>query len=99
MAASLVAPLLTTVSSADVFVDARTEPALRLVAEAGGREPMAGGRLILRPFPSAGTRHLTTDTDGLRIAPWPRIFADLRHLGVRGEEAAEHLRDLRRPAS
>ena len=60
---------------------------------------MAGGRLILRPFPSAGTRHLTTDTDGLRIAPWPRIFADLRHLGVRGEEAAEHLRDRRRPTS
>ena len=99
MAASLVAPLLTTVSSADVFVDARTEPALRLVAEAGGREPMAAGRLILRPFPSAGTRNLTTDTDGLRLAPWPRIFADLRHLGVRGEEAAEHLRDLRRPTS
>ncbi|MGD0836257.1 MAG: hypothetical protein ABSB49_06400, partial [Polyangia bacterium] len=25
---------------------------------------------------------------------WPRVYADLRHTGVRGEEAAEHLREI-----
>ena len=27
------------------------------------------------------------------VAAWPRVFSDLRMLGVRGEEAAEHLRE------
>ena len=31
--------------------------------------------------------------DGLRLVPWPRAYADLRVVGVRGEEAAEHLRE------
>ncbi len=29
--------------------------------------------------------------DGLRVAPWPRLVAELRRSGVRGEEAAEHV--------
>ena len=29
---------------------------------------------------------------GQRLAVWPRVFSDLRTIGVRGEEAAEHLR-------
>lgn len=31
---------------------------------------------------------------GLRVAPWPRVYADLRAVGVRGEEAVEHLREM-----
>ena len=31
---------------------------------------------------------------GLRVAPWPRVYADLRAVGVRGEEAVEHLREI-----
>ncbi len=26
--------------------------------------------------------------------PWPRAYADLRKVGVRGEEAAEHLKEV-----
>ena len=25
--------------------------------------------------------------------PWPRVYADLQHSGVRNEEAAEHLKE------
>jgi len=38
-------------------------------------------------------RRLATRVDGLMVAPWPRVFADVRTVGVRGEEAAEHLRE------
>lgn len=51
------------------------------------------GRLRLAPFPTATTRQLATAADGLRVAPWPRLVVDLRRSGVRGEEAAEHLRE------
>jgi hypothetical protein len=27
------------------------------------------------------------------LAPWPRVYVDLRDLGVGGEDAAEHLAD------
>jgi len=30
----------------------------------------------------------------MRTAPWPRVYADLRRAGVRGEDAAEHLRSI-----
>ncbi|HEX5266482.1 MAG TPA: hypothetical protein VFW24_06900, partial [Acidimicrobiales bacterium] len=63
-------------------------------AMSAGVEPMEGGRLILRPFPTATSRSLSTDVGGIRVAPWPRVYADLRDIGVRGEEAAEHLREL-----
>jgi hypothetical protein len=37
---------------------------------------------------------LAKEMEGLRVAPWPRVYADLLSLGVRGEEAAEHLREV-----
>jgi asparagine synthase (glutamine-hydrolysing) len=43
------------------------------------------------PAPSRGVIRFATEAGGLRVAPWPRVYADLRTLGVRGEEAAERL--------
>jgi len=96
VAASAIAPHLTTVNSADVFVDAVTILGLEATAAAAGLRPIDGGRLTLRPFPSVAARRLATRVDGLMVAPWPRVFADVRTVGVRGEEAAEHLRGLMR---
>lgn len=96
IAASVTAPYLTSVTSAEVFVDAKTIAGLESVAAEAGLRPIAGGRLILRPFPTVTARLLAAVRDGLRVAPWPRVYADLRVAGVRGEEAAEHLREVAR---
>lgn len=93
-AASVVAPYLTSVSSAEVFVGADTLVGLEARAADGGVRPLEGGRLTLRPFPTVAIPRLAEHRDGLRVAPWPRVYADLRSSGVRGEEAAEHLREV-----
>lgn len=94
VAASVVAPFLTTVTTAEVYVDAVTVAQLEAVARRVGVRPIDGGRLTLLPFPTVTTRLLAQRIDGLRVAPWPRLYADLRTTGVRGEEAAEHLREV-----
>lgn len=94
MGASILAPFLTEVTNGEVYVDATTVPELLSVARIVELEPMEGGRLVLRPFPTATSRTRSTVEDGLRVAPWPRVFADVRQIGVRGEEAAEHLREV-----
>jgi len=94
-AASLVlAPYLTNVNAADVFVDAKTASELEAMARDTGLRPIEGGRLRLLPFPSAAVPRLAERIRDLRVAPWPRVYADLRTTGVRGEEAAEHLREV-----
>jgi len=92
--ASLLAPYLTRVGTADAYVDADTYPGLVDTAESAGLQAIEGGRLILRPLPTPTTDRLATTKEDLRVAPWPRVFADLRTIGVRGEEAAEHLREV-----
>ena len=94
VAATAIAPLLTTVNAADVYVDTETILGLEAAAAAAGLRPIEGGRLTLRPFPSVTARRLATRVDGLMVAPWPRVFADVRTVGVRGEEAAEQLREV-----
>jgi len=94
VAAAVIAPYLTTVNSADVYVDADTILGLEAVARAANLRPIEGGRLTLRPFPTVTAQRLATVVDELRVAPWPRVYADLRTVGVRGEEAAEHLREV-----
>ena len=94
LAASVVAPYLTSVTSGDVYVDALTSAGLEAAAADAGLHPIEGGRLTLRPFPTVTSQRLSVQKEGLRIAPWPRVYADLRLLGVRGEEAAEHLREV-----
>ncbi len=94
VAASVIAPHLTSGGSADVYVDAATLADLDAVAADAGLRPIQGGRLTISPFPTVTTRRLTQPIGELRVAPWPRVYADLRTIGVRGEEAAEHLREV-----
>ena len=90
-AASVLGPYLSEVRALDVFVDAPTPATLDAVAERSALKPLEGGRLVLRPFPTPVTQRLCAPVAGIRVAPWPRVYADLRESGVRGEEAAEHL--------
>ncbi|MBW2258587.1 MAG: hypothetical protein JRI25_28910 [Deltaproteobacteria bacterium] len=94
LAASVLAPLLTLVSGAEVYVDTRTIAGLEAIASEAGLRPIEGGRLVLAPFPTTTAQRLVVEEEGLRVAPWPRIYADVRMVGVRGEEAAEHLREV-----
>jgi hypothetical protein len=96
VAASVVAPLVTNVGSAEVYVDAKTPAELDAFAARAGLTPIEGGRLTLKPFPTVTARKMASITDGIRVAPWPRIYADVKLVGVRGEEAAEHLREVTR---
>lgn len=94
VASLVLAPYLTSVTSAEVYVDADHIAGLKAVATDAGLRPIEGGRLLLRPFPTTTTRRLSTVQNGICVAPWPRVFADLRSLGVRGEDVAEHLREV-----
>lgn len=94
VAATVIAPHLTTVNAAMVYVNADTILDLEAVAEAAGLRPIEGGRLTLRPFPTVTARRLATMVDGLWVVPWPRAYVDVRAVGVRGEDAAEHLREV-----
>ena len=93
-AASVIAPYLTTVTTTEVYVDADTIVGLEAAAAVVRLRPIEGGRLTLRPFPTVAVRDLAAEVDGLRVAPWSRVYVDLRQSGVRGEEAAEHLREV-----
>ena len=93
IAGSVLAPHLTTLTSSEVYIEGKTSAALEWVAAKSGLRPIEGGRLTLRPFPTVTTGRLATAKNGLRLVPWPRAYADLRVVGVRGEEAAEHLRE------
>jgi len=93
VAASVISPHLTSGGAADVYVGARTLADLESVATDAGLRTIEGGRLRIRPFPTVSTLRLAKEIDSLWVAPWPRVYADLRTIGVRGEEAAEHLRE------
>ena len=94
VAAEALAPYLTSVTSAEVYVSADTVLGLEAAAGAAGLKSVEGGRLVLRPFPTRSTDRLATRVGGLRVAPWPRVYVDLGHGGVRGEDAAEHLKEV-----
>lgn len=94
LAASFQAPFLTQMGSATLYVDATGDLGLLAIARRAGLEPLEGGRLLLRPFPTRASARLAEDRDGIKVTSWPRTYADIRFEGVRGEEAAEHLREV-----
>lgn len=96
LAAAVMAPYLTGVNSSEIYVPGGSHTELVDAANQAGLKPATGGRLLLRARPGDGTQQLYDEVSGLRCAPWPRVFADLRHVGVRGEEAADHLLSLYR---
>lgn len=93
LAADTLAPYLTEVDPVEIYLDAGTLAELRQIAREVGLSEATGGRLLLRPFPTPARDALSTTVGGQRLAAWPRVFSDLRTIGVRGEEAAEHLRE------
>lgn len=95
LSASLLAPFLTEPAPLEVYVEGRTPGDLHRVAQAAGLSAIAGGRLTLRPFPTSAGSVVTAEVaPGAHSVLWPRAFADLRVVGVRGDEAAEHLREV-----
>jgi hypothetical protein len=94
VAAAVAAPHVTSVGVANVYTVATTPAEIDAVAAAVGLRRIEGGRLTLSPLPTRATLALAQVMDGLRVAPWPRLVADLRRIGVRGEEAAEQVREL-----
>lgn len=90
----LAAPFVTTVPviqvavDADALVDGRLREAMRSL---GLREVKEGARIEFLAL-SAFSLSLAREFHGLPVVSPPRLYADLRALGGRGEEAAEHLR-------
>ena len=94
VAAAVMAPHLTHIGASEVYLEVETLAGLQAMAEQAGLKPIEGGRLTLRPMPTRTISRLAQSVGGLRVAPWPRVYVDLRSVGVRGEEAAEHLREV-----
>lgn len=93
LSAAVLAPVLTEVTPMEVYVTGRTPGDLHHAAAVAGLREMEGGRLLLRPFPTPADGKVTVEIKaGLISVLWPRAYADLRTAGVRGEDAAEHLR-------
>lgn len=99
LAAAELAPYLTRVATAEIYVDCKTPAQLVALLADFDLRPVPGGRLLLRPFPSAAVARLSQAAaigdhpERTRCAPWPRVYVDLLHAGVRGEDAAAHLRE------
>lgn len=94
IAAAILAPISTQISPLQIYLDA-SSPAMMAAALASvGLQPLEGGRLVVAPFPSESTRRLVSANSPVPVVPWPRVYADLQDAGVRGEDAAEHLRQV-----
>jgi hypothetical protein len=94
LSAAVLAPVLTLITPLEVYVSGRTHGDLRRAAGRAGLSEIEGGRLLLRPFPTPANGKVTTEIrPGVMSVLWPRAYADLRLAGVRGEDAAEHLRE------
>ena len=94
LAASIQTPYLTQTPTGAVYVGASSKVDMLRIVRQSGLDVMEGGRLRLLPFPTQATKRLIQERDGVWVTSWPRTYADLRNEGVRGEEAAEHLREV-----
>ncbi len=93
-AAEHLAPFATAVPAIQVYVEehAFRGPLTLAMRDIPVREVESGGRIEFRSADPHLLR-LATRRDGIPLATAPRVFADLRALGGRGEDAAMHLRD------
>ncbi len=91
VAASVIAPHLGTVTTADVYLDTNT--IIGLEAAGSGRWTPAHRRRppYLSAVPHGCCTSARQTVDCLRVAPWPRVYADLLTTGVHGKGAGEHL--------
>lgn len=98
IAAAALAPVATQVAPLQVYVDAPSPALLAAAAQTAGLDLLPGGRLMLRPFPTTATARLVSvdANSGLPLVSWPRVYADIFHTGVRGEEVADHLLEVTR---
>ncbi len=97
LAAQSVAPYLTDVQTVEIYVsDATTPIELDNIAAMIGGEPSSAraARLVLRPFPTTTSKRHIGHHGNLAVVPIPRLYADLFEVGVRGGEAAEHLKEV-----
>ena len=94
VASFMLAPYLTNVTTAEMYVPGSTILDLETAARQAGLRPVPGGRLTLRPFPTVTTERFAERIEDMWVAPWPRVYVDLLHAGVRGEDAAEHLKEV-----
>ena len=94
IAAAVLAPISTQISPLEVYLDASSPVTMVAALKSVGLESLEGGRLVVAPFPSESTRRLVNANSPVPVVPWPRAYADLQHAGVRGEDAAEHLRQV-----
>jgi len=98
IAAAALAPVATQVAPLQVYVDAPSPALLVAAAQTAGLDLLPGGRLALHPFPTTATATMVSidASSGLPLVSWPRVYADIFHAGVRGEEAADHLLEVMR---
>lgn len=93
LSASQLAPVQTEIAPLEIYVQGKTWSDLRRASVAVNLKEIEGGRLVLRPFPTPAGATLTQPINGLMSMLWPRVYADLRTTGVRGEDTADHLRE------
>jgi hypothetical protein len=90
----LVAPFVTTTPSLHIYVAEEdfAGPLSDAIADAGLSEVEEGGRVI---FWAADRRvlDLARRSDDIPVASPPRLYADLSALGVRGQDAADHVKE------
>jgi len=93
-AAQLMAPYATVVPSLQIYVpEAEFTGALtQAIRQGPAREVNEGGRIEFRPA-SPHVFDFVTRAFEVPTASPPRVFADLRSMGGRGEDIAAHLRD------
>lgn len=89
------APFVTAVPVLQIYVasDAVADGRLRAAMQAVGLREVEEGARVEFWAASATTLSLSSKTATISVASAPRLYADLRALGGRGEEAAQHVRE------
>ena len=90
-AASIIAPFVTAVPVAEVWVTGRAAPG-RLPEAAGGEAADSGYNVVLWQARDDAPLAFREDVAGLWLANRFRLYADLRRDPRRGQEPADHLR-------